>query len=73
MIRDFQRWFSCGLGFFLVLLALSPTLEESARVLGRSAVETFRSVTLPQLRAAIGSGGLLVFLYTVSELGVIDS
>ncbi len=54
------------------LLALSPTLEESARVLGRSAVETFRSVTLPQLRAAIGSGGLLVFLYTVSEFGAVQ-
>jgi iron(III) transport system permease protein len=54
------------------LLALSPTLEESARVLGRSSIQTFRSVTLPQLRAAIGSGGLLVFLYTVSEFGAVQ-
>ena len=54
------------------LLALSPTLEESARVLGRSGVQTFRSVTLPQLNGAIGSGGLLVFLYTVSEFGAVQ-
>lgn len=54
------------------LLALSPTLEESARVLGRSAFQTFRSVTLPQLNTAIGSGGLLVFLYTVSEFGAVQ-
>lgn len=54
------------------LLALSPTLEESARVLGRSALETFRTVTLPQLSGAIGSGGLLVFLYTVSEFGAVQ-
>lgn len=54
------------------LLALSPTLEESARVLGRSAMQTFGSVTLPQLNGAIGSGGLLVFLYTVSEFGAVQ-
>lgn len=54
------------------LLALSPTLEESARVLGRSAGETFRAVTLPQLRGAITAGGLLVFLYSVSEFGAVQ-
>lgn len=54
------------------LMALSPTLEETARVLGRSAFETFREVTLPQLRGAITSGGLLVFLYTVSEFGAVQ-
>ncbi len=54
------------------LLALSPALEETARVLGRSAFETFREVTLPQLRGAITSGGLLVFLYTVSEFGAVQ-
>ncbi len=54
------------------LLSLSPSVEESARVLGRSAFETFWSVTLPQLRTAIASGGLLVFLYTVSEFGAVQ-
>ena len=54
------------------LQALSPALEDSARVLGRSAIETFRDVTLPQLKGAITSGGLLVFLYTVSEFGAVQ-
>lgn len=54
------------------LLSLSPSVEESARVLGRSPLETFWSVTLPQLRTAIASGGLLVFLYTVSEFGAVQ-
>lgn len=54
------------------LLALSPTLEESARVLGRSPLRSFIDVTLPQLRNAIGSGALLVFLYTVSEFGAVQ-
>ncbi|MGI9609542.1 MAG: ABC transporter permease [Acidimicrobiia bacterium] len=54
------------------LLALSPALEESARMLGRSGIETFRDVTLPQLRPSIGAGGLLVFLYTVSEFGAVQ-
>lgn len=54
------------------LLALSPTLEEGARMLGRSGLETFRDVTLPQLRSSIGAGGLLVFLYTISEFGAVQ-
>ena len=54
------------------LMALSPTLEESARVLGRSGGETFRSVVFPQLRGAITAGGLLVFLYSVSEFGAVQ-
>ncbi len=54
------------------LLALPPSLEESARVLGRGSVATFFAVTLPQLRSAIASGGLLVFLYTVSEFGAVQ-
>jgi iron(III) transport system permease protein len=54
------------------LLALSPALEESARMLGRSGVETFRDVTFPQLKKSIGAGSLLVFLYTVSEFGAVQ-
>jgi iron(III) transport system permease protein len=52
--------------------ALSPSLHESARLLGRSAVQTFWSVTLPQLRPAILSGTLLVFLYSLSEFGAVQ-
>lgn len=54
------------------LSSLSPATEESARVLGRSALGAFISVTLPSIRGAVASSGLLVFLYTVSEFGAVQ-
>jgi iron(III) transport system permease protein len=53
------------------LVALPPSLEESARLLGRGPVATFRSVVLPQIGGAIRAGALLVFLYAVSDFGVV--
>ncbi len=52
--------------------ALSGSLHESALLLGRSQRETFFAVTVPQLRPAILSGTLLVFLYTLSEFGAVQ-
>ena len=52
--------------------ALRPSLEESARLLGRSPRSTFVSVTLPQIRTSIATGALLVFLYSVSEFGAVQ-
>ena len=54
------------------LVSLRTSLEESSRLLGRSAFSTFATVTLPQLRTAILGGGLLVFLYTLSEFGAVQ-
>ena len=54
------------------LASLRPSLEESARLLGRSAWQVFRTVTLPQLRSSILAGSLLVFLYSVSEFGAVQ-
>ncbi len=42
---------------------LDPGLEEASRSLEHSAWDTFRRVTLPQLRPAIAAGSLLVALY----------
>jgi iron(III) transport system permease protein len=53
------------------LVALPPSLEESARLLGRPPLAVFRSVVLPQISTAIAAGGLLVFLYTLSDFGVV--
>jgi iron(III) transport system permease protein len=53
------------------LSALSPSLEESARLLGRRPLAVFRTVVLPQISSAIGAGALIVFLYTVSDFGVV--
>ncbi len=53
------------------LATLPPSLEESARLLGRRPAAVFRTVVLPQVRPAIGAGALLVFLYALSDFGVV--
>jgi len=53
------------------LASLPPSLEESARLLGRRPAAVFRTVVLPQIRGAIGAGALLVFLYALSDFGVV--
>lgn len=54
------------------MASLSPSLEESARLLGRSPWGVFRTVVLPQISGAIWAGGLLVFLYTISDWGAVN-
>ena len=54
------------------LRQLPQSLEESARLLGRSPWASFRTTVLPQTRSAILAGTLLVFLYCVSEFGVVQ-
>jgi iron(III) transport system permease protein len=51
---------------------LPPELEEMARSLGRSPLEVFRTVVLPQSWGAVGAGTLLVFLYVVSDFGAVS-
>jgi iron(III) transport system permease protein len=54
------------------LRQLPPAMEESARLLGRGPVATFVTVVLPQARAAIAAGALLVFLYILSDFGAVQ-
>lgn len=54
------------------LAGLPPSIEESARLLGRRPAAVFAGIVLPQLRPAIRAGGLLVFLYTVSDFGAVE-
>lgn len=51
---------------------LDPSLEETARTLGRPRWEVFRGVTLPLLRPPIAAGGLLVALYTLHDFGAVS-
>lgn len=53
------------------LLGLDPSLEESARSLGRSRRETFFAVTLPHLWPALAAGWLVIGLYVLGDFGVI--
>lgn len=50
---------------------LDPTHEEIARSLGRTPLQIFFSVVLPQIRRALAGGSLLVALYVLSDFGAV--
>jgi len=52
--------------------SLPASHEEAARSLGRNPQQVFASVVLPQITGAIAAGGLLVFLYVVSDFGAVS-
>jgi iron(III) transport system permease protein len=54
------------------LATMPPSLEESARLLGRRPLAVFASVVRPQVAPAVWAGTLLVFLYTVSDFGAVE-
>ena len=47
---------------------MSPRLEDAARGLGRTPIQTLASVTVPLMRPGILMGAALVFLITMKEL-----
>jgi iron(III) transport system permease protein len=47
---------------------LSPSLEEAARTLGRTSMQTLFQVTLPLILPGLMAGGSLVFLTSLKEL-----
>lgn len=51
---------------------LPSSLEESSRLLGSGPLRTFFKIVLPQARSSIAAGSLLVFLYTISDFGVVQ-
>lgn len=51
---------------------MDPAWEEASRSLGHGVWETFRRVTLPHLRPALGVGSLLVALYTLRDFGAVS-
>ncbi len=55
-----------------VLRSADPALEEAGRALGDTPWANFRRVLLPQLRPGIAAGGLLVFLYVLSDFGAVS-
>ena len=84
-IREFAYGWSgalIALGLFsypylyLLLVArmksIDPAQEEAARTLGRSPANVFFSVFVPQLRAPLAAGLLLVALYVISDFGAVS-
>lgn len=53
------------------LMGLDPSLEESARSLGRSRWNAFFTLTLPHLWPALAAGWLVIGLYVLGDFGVI--
>lgn len=52
--------------------SLDPAHEDASRSLGASRSRTFVRVTLPRLRPALASGGLLVATYALSDFGSVS-
>lgn len=53
------------------LRGTSAVGESVARTLGKGPISAFWAVTWPQVRPAAIAGGLLVFLYTLSDFGLV--
>ena len=51
---------------------LDPSLEDAGHMLGFSKIKVFMSITLPLIKPAILSGGILVALYTLSDFGAVS-
>ena len=54
------------------LRLIDPATEEAATGLGASRTRVFFTVTLPQLRPALVSAGLMIGLYTISDFGAVS-
>lgn len=54
------------------LAGADPALEEAARGLGDRGLVLARRVLLPTVRPAAAAGGLLVFLYVLSDFGAVS-
>jgi len=69
MIQTFHLWPLIYLNTSASLSKIDPTLEESARNLGASGFTLFRRITLPLALPGFAAGALLVFLWSISDLG----
>ena len=54
------------------LRRMPPSHEESARLLGAGPSRSFVRIVLPQIAGAVSAGGLLVFLYVLSDFGAVQ-
>ena len=54
------------------LRLIDPATEDAATGLGASPTKVFFTITLPQLRPALVSAGLMVGLYTISDFGAVS-
>ena len=53
------------------LVGLSPDIREASYLLGKSKLETFFKVQLPNIKPALITGIVLTFAHTIGEFGVV--
>jgi iron(III) transport system permease protein len=68
-VQTFHLWPLIYLNTSASLSKIDPTLEESARNLGSSGFSLFRRITLPLAMPGFAAGALLVFLWSIADLG----
>lgn len=68
-IQTFHLWPLIYLNTSASLSKIDPTLEESARNLGASGFKLFRRITLPLALPGFAAGALLVFLWSLADIG----
>ncbi len=68
-IQTFHLWPLIYLNTSASLSKIDPTLEESARNLGASGFKLFRKITLPLSLPGFAAGALLVFLWSLADIG----
>ena len=54
------------------LLRMSRSLEDAATLLGDSRAQIARRIVFPQLRLVVLAGGLIAFLYALSDFGAVS-
>lgn len=54
------------------LSSMPPSIEDAARLLGDGGLKVVRRIVLPQARPAMFAGGLIVFLYSLSDFGAVS-
>lgn len=57
------------LNIFSALINIDPSLEEQAENMGAHGLKLFRTVTLPLSLPGIASGAILVFIFSLEDLG----
>jgi iron(III) transport system permease protein len=69
LIQSAHLWPLIYLNTSASLSKIDPTLEESARNLGASRFTLFRRITLPLALPGYAAGALLVFIWSIADLG----
>jgi len=69
LVQTLHLWPLIYLNVASSLSKIDPTLEQSARNLGASGVQHFFKITFPLARPGYAAGALLVFLWSIADLG----